>query len=156
MGRRLQFALFERCFVLEKEVGLPYSVGGDGTLSHKSDLLLSIMNNKMHLTPVMNVEIKFRSCVSDAFKARAYDQMHLKQAYPRLLGLLVFVKPKRSGISPGRARLIAYPFDLFFTAKEQELSTQETWESLYKVFEDRMRSVAADPAVEAPYIRARI
>jgi hypothetical protein len=154
LGKRLQFSLFERWFVLEKEIGLPYSVGTDGSLSHKSDLLLSVMNKNMHFAPVMNVEIKFRSCVSDAFKARAYDQIHLKRSYPLMTGLLIFIKPRRGGISAKQARMIGYPFDLFFTAKEEELADREVWGKLCVIFEERMRFVAQDPTVEAPFIRA--
>jgi hypothetical protein len=156
LSDRLQFLRFERWFILEKEAPLRYSIGTGATLSHKSDLLLSVMNNKMGLTPVMNVEIEFRSCVSDAFKARAYDQIHLKKAYPHLLGLLVFIRPNRGGISSELAKLIGYPFDLFLTAKEKDLPKGEMWGTLSEIFEDRMRGVAADPTIGTPYIRAEI
>lgn len=156
-GRQFQLILFERGFVLEKEGRLTYAAEGQTgakTLSHKSDLLLSVFDKKMRLSPVFNVEVKYRSCVSDAFKARAYDQIHLKQTYPHLVGLLIFVKPHTGGVSIERARLISYPFDAFWTVAEVDLSREEIWSPLFELFENRMKAVAADPQIESPFFRA--
>jgi len=153
---RLAWTLFERGFLLEKEACLNYATEASGvlSLSHKSDLLLSVFSKKMRLCPVLNVEIKYRSCVSDAFKARAYDQMHLRRCYSSLLGLLVFVKPRTGGISIRRARLISYPFDRFWTINEGDLSKESAWDALFDIFENRMKDVAADPQIDSLPIQA--
>jgi hypothetical protein len=70
-GEQFPLILFERGFVLQKEASLQYTVEGtaSATLSHRSDLLLCVFNRKMQLCPVLNVEIKYRSCVSDVQSA---------------------------------------------------------------------------------------
>jgi hypothetical protein len=155
---QIELVLFERGFVLQKEASLAYAVAGNNpentaTLSHKCDLLLSVFNNKMQLCPVLNVEVKYRSCVSDAFKARAYDQIHMKQTYQHLRGLLVFIRPQAGGISTNRARLISYPFDLFWIAAERDLLKHEVWDALFETFENRMKAVAASPEIKTPAVR---
>ena len=54
--KEFQVTAFERSFSIEKEAKLTYAAGsGDATLSHKSDLLLSIFNRRMRFTPLLNV-----------------------------------------------------------------------------------------------------
>ena len=68
------------------------------------------------------IEIKFMSSVTDQFKARSYDMMHLKQEFSgRVSGIMVYVHAPGSGISIERARLISYAFDHFFGFNFDEL-----------------------------------
>jgi hypothetical protein len=141
--------VFERWFELEREAELSYGLASGELLRHKCDLVLSIRNPKLSLPPILNIELKFRSPVSDAFKARAYDQQHLKRAYPYLFGLLAYVKPARSGISFEQARRIAYSFDVFVFVREAELSQTGVWEPLIKLVENRMAGASKDPRIQS-------
>jgi hypothetical protein len=83
--------------------------------------------------------------VTDAFKARAYDQINLKQGYPHIRGLLTYVKPIHSGISFEQGREICECFDCFVFIPEQDLYVDSVWKSLIEYFDLRMESVAKDP-----------
>jgi hypothetical protein len=141
--------MFERMFHIHKEAKLEYLVGDDHRISHKCDLLLSLTNPKMSRTPILNVEIKYKSSVTDAFKARAYDQQHLKRDHKFLFGVLAYVKPKKSSISFKHAQVISYPFDGFVFVGETEMVQLEKWDPLFGAFENRMKAIASDPNVPA-------
>ena len=87
--------------------------------------------------------------MTDAFKARAYDQINLKQGYPHIQGLLTYVKPIHSGISFEQAREICECFDCFVFIPEQDLYVYSVWKSLIEYFDLRMESVAKDPQFPA-------
>jgi hypothetical protein len=103
--------------------------------------------------PILNVEIKFRSAVTDAFKARAYDQIHLKRAYPHLLGVLAYAKPQHSGISFDQARQVCNAFDFFVFVREEDVYVGSVWNPLVECFYNRMESVAKDPSIPAVPIK---
>ncbi len=141
---KLIFIASERVFVLHTEGGLEYPVAPECSLSHKSDMMLDVHTSGPLFTPVLNVEIKFRSSVTDAFKARAYDQIHLKKAYPFLVGILVYIKPRRGGISFEQAKNISYPFDAFVFINEGKVEEREEWDTLLKLFDGRIQAVSKD------------
>ncbi len=58
------------------EGSLSYSLLSGATLPHKSDILISLSTG-MHLS----LELKFLSAVTDQFKTRSYDMLHLKRTY---------------------------------------------------------------------------
>ena len=146
-------SLFERMFDIQKEAELKYYVSPDRELSHKCDRVLSIWEQKLHYVPILNVEIKFRSSVTDAFKARSYDQIHLKRAYPHLLGVLAYAKPQHSGISFDQARRVCNAFDFFVFVREEDLYGGSVWNPLIECIYKRMESVAKDPSIPAVLVK---
>jgi len=142
-------SLFERMFDIQKEAELKYYVTPDRQLSHKCDLVLAVWDQKLHYEPVLNVEIKFQSAVTDAFKARSYDQIHLKRAYPHLLGVLAYPKPKHSGISFEHAKQVCNAFDFFVFVHEEDLYGTSAWNPLIECFYERMENAAKDPSIPA-------
>jgi hypothetical protein len=140
-------------FDIQKEAELKYYVSADRELSHKCDLVLAVLGQKLHYVPILNVEIKFRSAVTDAFKARAYDQIHLKRAYPHLLGVLAYAKPQSSGISFEQAKQVCNAFDFFVLVREEDLYGGSVWNPLVECFYKRMESAAKDPSILAVSIK---
>jgi len=110
----------EQNIFINKEGKLKYTLPNNKELTHKSDILISnISKNKL-----ISIEVKYKSNVTDAFKARSYDIHNMKNNYrEQLFCIIIFVKPKgkNTGLSIEKARDICYPFDLFFGINEEEL-----------------------------------
>jgi hypothetical protein len=90
-----------------REGKLNYHINNGYELSHKSDIMLEADNK------IFSIEIKFKSAVTDQFKCRSYDIIHLKKEYKNLIGILIYLKHKDYGIIIERARNICYGFDYF-------------------------------------------
>jgi hypothetical protein len=117
-------ALLERRFspkwTIQIDGKLPYSLPGGTRISHKNDILLS--SGDRHVS----IEVKFRSSVTDQFKARSFDAFHLKQEYSeKILVVMVFVKAD-TGLSLAGAKSICHWFDGFFGYRFSEI--QSGWE----------------------------
>lgn len=96
--------------VVESEGPVCYCLPCGTRATHKSDILVSQETSRKRVS----IEIKYKSAVTDQFKCRAYDAMHMKEEYrDQILTVMVFAKTS-SGISLERARAISYPFDRFF------------------------------------------
>ena len=105
---KLQQALAN--LVVESEGPIYYYLPCGKKATHKSDILVSQEASPKRVS----VEIKYKSAVTDQFKCRAYDAMHMKKEHAdQILTVMVFAKTS-SGISLERARAICYPFDRFF------------------------------------------
>ena len=107
------------------EGSLRYTLPPGNAISHKSDILIKDKKEGHYIS----IEIKHRSAVTDQFKCRSYDILHLKQSYPKLYGIMVYVKSDK-GISPRHAKSICYPFDHFFSIPESEIYNPKKWEPL--------------------------
>lgn len=95
---------------LESEGSVQYSLPSGRTMSHASDILATTADSAKRVS----IEIKYRSAVTDQFKARAYDAAHMKRTHgDSILTVLVFAKSD-TGISIDRARDIGYEFDRFY------------------------------------------
>jgi hypothetical protein len=107
----LAFTMAERCGGgrCACEGRLEYAVGPDSAvIGHRTDILLSLPNDRL-----LAIELKVAARTS-AFKARAYDMLHLKQRYGSLLvGVMVHARVPGSGISSAQARRICYMVDRF-------------------------------------------
>jgi len=134
-GKNAAFALNEhlakgKCTA---EKALDYHLPTGDTLSHRSDILIEHAHDPQREradVKYISIEIKHRSAVTDQFKCRAFDMLHLNQTYgPRLQGVMVFVRANR-GISFAQARKICYPFDHFFGIEFGLISLSETWNGL--------------------------
>ena len=95
---------------LEPEGAIQYRVPSGRSMSHKSDILASRIGSVRQVS----IEIKYRSAVTDQFKARAYDAAHMKREHGgAVLTALLYAKAD-TGISIDRARDICYEFDRFY------------------------------------------
>lgn len=104
-------------YSLEAEQKLPYSLPDGKVLTHASDILITDPKTGRRVS----VELKYRSAVTDQFKCRAYDIMHMKKQYgDSLLAVMLFAKAQ-TGISIKGAEAICYPFDHFYGAKVEDL-----------------------------------
>ncbi len=91
------------------ERSLNYKLSEGETLRHASDILITDTSKERYIS----IEIKHKSAVTDQFKCRSYDMIHMKNTYgSKLLGIMLFVKTTQ-GISIEQARKICYPFDNF-------------------------------------------
>jgi hypothetical protein len=130
-GKAAQFDVRTEGFKCWAERSLSYDVPGDQKLSHCSDILISNSGQNRHIS----LEIKHRSAVTDQFKCRAYDIMHLKQTYGNnLLGVVVYVK-STPGISVRQAQSICYPFDHFFSVDSGSRHNPTVWNALVSAIE---------------------
>jgi hypothetical protein len=131
--------------VCEVEGSLTYNLPDGRPISHKSDLLLRLPN-----AAYIALELKFLSAVSDQFKARAYDMLHLKQRFGgRLLGILVYVHLPGNGVGLEQAKAISYPFERFlgFTLRNpEELAGLLSWPTLVTLVVNELARFGAQEA----------
>lgn len=106
-----------------KEGSLSYSLPSGVSISHKSDILI------LHPPDMyVSVELKFLSAVTDQFKTRSYDMIHLKSSHrTRLVGIMVYVHQPGVGLSLDRAQTICYSFDYFVGLKAKDLASEGFW-----------------------------
>ncbi len=122
-----------KCFA---ERTLSYALPAGIKMDHASDILISNEEKKRYIS----IEIKPRSAVTDQFKCRSYDMIHLKKSYGNnLLGIMVYVK-STTGISVERAKAICYSFDHFFVIPSESRYTPTAWDELISVVEEFLRS----------------
>ncbi len=111
---------------LVPEGRLPYTLPGGNTLYHASDILAESDDRKKHVS----IELKYKSAVTDQFKCRAYDALHMKKDHgDHLLCIMLFVKAS-SGISIQQAEKICYPFDRFIGIHISEIGKSKPWRDL--------------------------
>ncbi|MDR0551769.1 MAG: hypothetical protein LBG72_07095 [Spirochaetaceae bacterium] len=110
-----------------KEGSLDYTLPNDKTLSHKSDILICRTDKRY-----VSIEVKYRSAVTDQFKCRSFDMLHLKQKYgANILGVLIFLKSTGKGISVEQARDISYPFDVFWGKNESTVNDGSVFKDVF-------------------------
>jgi hypothetical protein len=119
------------------EGSLQYKLPSGYVMSHKSDILIDDRTRGRHIS----IEIKHRSAVTDQFKCRAYDMLHLKQSHPRLYGIMIYLKGS-TGISPDHAKSICYPFDYFISVAEPEIYNPKKWEPLLLKIKEKLEQKA--------------
>ena len=99
---------------------LSYALPDGATIRHASDILITTDQGKL-----ISIELKFKSAVTDQFKCRAYDAIHMKQEYgDKIVNILIFVKSK-SGVSIKQAQRISYPVDIFIGLQESDIGSEE-------------------------------
>ena len=96
--------------VAEPEGRVSYHVPSGQEFGHASDILISTPTSAKRVS----IEIKYRSAVTDQFKYRAYDAIHMKHQHGDALLTAMLYAKTNSGISIGRARSICYSFDRFY------------------------------------------
>jgi len=112
-----------KCFA---ERSLSYALPEGIEIEHTSDILISNEEKKRYVS----IEIKHRSAVTDQFKCRSYDMIHLKKNYgSNLLGIMVYVK-STTGISAKHAKFICYSFDHFFNIPSMSRHIPTAWDEL--------------------------
>lgn len=96
--------------LVEAEIRIPYRLPSGKELRHASDILVSTPSSAKQVS----IEIKYRSAVTDQFKCRAYDAIHIKQQFgDKILTVMLFARDD-SGISIEHAHDICYSFDRFY------------------------------------------
>lgn len=111
---------------LVPEGQLPYTLPGKHKLYHASDILAQLDDGKRYVS----IELKYRSAVTDQFKCRAFDALHMKKEYAdRILCVMLFVK-SNTGVSIRQAEKICYVFDRFFGIPVAEYEDSPVWDEL--------------------------
>jgi hypothetical protein len=114
------------------EKSLDYKLPDGGALSHASDILITDISKERYIS----IEIKHKSAVTDQFKCRSYDMIHMKNTYgSKLLGIMLFVKTTQ-GISIEQAEKICYPFDYFFGIPSSLRDIPTVWDKLISAIGD--------------------
>lgn len=121
-----------KCFA---ERSLTYNLPMGIQIGHTSDILISNKEKKKYIS----IEIKHRSAVTDQFKCRSYDMIHLKKSYgDNLLGIMVYVK-STTGISVEHAKSICYSFDHFFGIPSEQKHNPTARDELVSVVEEFLK-----------------
>lgn len=116
----------EQDIELVPEGRLPYTLPNGHTLYHASDILAQRNDGEKYVS----IELKYKSAVTDQFKCRSYDAMHMKNEYShRMLCVMLFVK-SNAGVSIGQAEKICYPFDRFIGVPVAEIGDLSIWKGL--------------------------
>ena len=121
---------------LKAEGAVSYRLPSGRSISHASDILALRPGSSRQVS----IEIKYRSAVTDQFKARAYDAEHMKREHGgQLLTILLYAK-SNTGISIERARDICHQFDRFLGKSADALlqlgGTNELAHEIKRFFED--------------------
>lgn len=124
------------------EKSLDYKLPNDTTLSHKSDILFSITPKSLAdnlQTKYISIEIKHLSSVTDQFKSRSFDILHLKNTYgSRIYGIMIYVWAHK-GLTIPQAKKICYIFDFFFGIEASSIDRPHVWDDLVKVIENHLQ-----------------
>jgi hypothetical protein len=109
------------------EKALTYALPGGKRIGHCSDVLVTFHRpTAPSRTEYISIEIKHLSAVTDQFKCRSFDMLHLKKEFgPAIVGVMLFARGGQ-GISLEQARAICYPFD-HFTGVDTLATQPDTW-----------------------------
>ena len=145
-GKEARFLLHERFGNCEcrAEGKLTYELPSGRKLSHTNDILL-----ECNSTRFFGIECKFLSAVTDQFKCRSYDMLHLKKTFAeQLVGIMVYVHFRGNCLSLEQAREICYPFDHFFGFDIHKFEDFETlnWNCVSDVIESEILATRAASA----------
>lgn len=103
--------------------GLDYALPSRRRLSHPSDILIAVPGGKN-----LAIELQWATDLTDQLKARAYDMLHLKQAFgENLAAFLIYLRAGLGGLSAEQAREICYPFDQFIALEHQDPQNPVMW-----------------------------
>lgn len=137
VGKTSMFDLREefpgwKCFA---ERNLAYQLPTGISMTHRSDILISNEGLAKHVS----IEVKHRSSVTDQFKCRSYDIIHMKNTLgSSLFGVMVYVKSTK-GISIEHAKSICYPFDYFFGIPTESSQNPAAWEGFIEALREYMQ-----------------
>ena len=108
-GRSMWFQLRADGGTCEAEGSLAYELPDKTLLMYDSDILFTLNIGKR-----VAVELEFLSSVSDQFKARSFNVMHVKKKHGSdVYCVLAYVHMRGIGISTDAAKSYCYPFDEF-------------------------------------------
>ena len=106
--RLLRLRLRELEFHPEGRVS--YRLPSGRAMTHASDVLVSKPGSPKRVS----IEVKYKSAVTDQFKARAYDAEHMKREHGESIRTVLLFAKADTGISVGRARDICHSFYVFY------------------------------------------
>jgi hypothetical protein len=105
----MRFQLRANGGMCEAEASLAYELPDRTVVEYETDILFTLNTGKRVV-----VELKFLSSVSDQFKARSFNVMHVKKKYGNdVYCVLAYVHLSGTGLSTNTARSYCYPFDEF-------------------------------------------
>ena len=128
-GWKFDFEISGKKYMCQTEREVFYRLPNEKTLTHKSDIMIT--NSESFVEPyVLNpahrfvsIEVKHKSSVTDQFKSRSYDMLHMRTTYPNCLGIMMYIRI--GNITPEQAKKICYPFHHFFSCSPNELSIEK-------------------------------
>lgn len=116
-------------FRCQTKKGLVYRLPNGYIITHEADIVIT-RNENLTDAYVMNpdhrfvsIEIKHKSSVTDAFKSRSYDMLHLRKEYPLCLGIMMYIRERNLTIET--AKQYCYPYQKFFGCKTEELTEEK-------------------------------
>ncbi|MCW4048848.1 MAG: hypothetical protein NWE89_03840 [Candidatus Bathyarchaeota archaeon] len=118
-------------YICVAEGTLDYDLPNGTILSHRNDILVSGPDRSIA------IEIKHRSAVTDQFKTRSYDALHIKKSNPTTVQIMLYVRD-RLGISPSHAESICYPFDHFIHIDFKDIENPNKIDSLLTNIENAL------------------
>ena len=102
---------------------LEYTLPDGLSLSHRSDIQIELAGGKY-----LALELKHLSAVTDQFKTRSYDMLHLKRMLgDKVCGIMIYLHVPGGGIGIERARAICYPFDHFWGIEVRDPTDIKAW-----------------------------
>lgn len=126
---KFDFFISKVKFWCQTKKGLQYKLPNGFMIEHEADIAIT-RNENMADPYVLNpsnkfvsIEIKHKSAVTDAFKSRAYDMMHLRKEYPLCLGVMIYIR--EGNITIERAKEYCYPYQQFFGCTTEELTEEK-------------------------------
>ncbi len=121
-GVKFAFSGLKGTCYCSADIPVGYKLPDGSTMTHRPDIMADIRGRRM------GIEVKFR-CVTDSFKARSYDMIHIKRSNPSFYGIMVYIKSE-TGISPSHAKSLYYAHDLFFSIPETSAERSDSWDPL--------------------------
>jgi hypothetical protein len=123
---------------------LEYELPGGKFLAHCSDVLgtVRIADPAASEQRFVSIEIKHTSAVTDQFKCRSFDMLHLKQQFgERIFGIMLFARAGQ-GIGFEQARAISYPFDNFVGVDLLSTAPEHWWREFLAAVEQGLKRPA--------------
>jgi len=119
---------------------LAYLLPSGKRITHASDILFDVRRStaESRAHRHISLEIKHTSAVTDQFKCRAFDMLHLKKEFgPALIGVLLFARAGQ-GIGFEQARAISYPFDAFVAVDLLTMEPASWWDEIVEIIERQL------------------
>lgn len=126
---RFDFSVSKTKFRCQTNKGLSYNLPNDCMEAHNADIVITRnegIGDSYALNPsgrFVSIEIKHKSAVTDAFKSRAFDMIHLRQEYPLCFGVMMYIRERNLTIE--KAKEYCYPYQKFFGCTTEELTEEK-------------------------------
>ena len=129
------FFISKTMYTCQTEIKVTYTLPNEFRPTHSADIVIAKSDDAVNWSQLnpsyrfVYIEVKHKSSVTDAFKARAYDMIHIKKEYPSCMGVIIYVRERSTRIE--KAKEFCYPYNEFFGCKTEEL-TKERLDPLFQ------------------------